>query len=105
MLLCRALVPGSFEPLLDDGTRQGRVSDAFGLGEFLKRRQILLVQAQSNLLGARRLDLHIELFELIRKFFHTMRSPERALLFISFETRNLSRLLHRFAPLLRRHVR
>src|ERR1700719_4377766 len=94
------------EPALHDAPGQRRVADSAVFRQLLKSLQIVLVKPQSDLLGARRSNLDVEILEFVMKFFDALTTPELALGAIAFETRKLALFVnHSHLPLPRRQAR
>src|SRR2546422_3514855 len=74
-----ALAPRPRQPSFEDSSRQRRMADAALSCEGTENLQILLVKAQRDLLGARRLNLDVEILEILCELLHAVMRPEVAL--------------------------
>src|SRR2546422_1055240 len=97
------------QPPFEDRSRQGGVSNAMFRGKRLEGLQIVLVETHGDLFCARGANGDVEILEIFCELLDTVTRPERTLLLVSAETRDLClpfcRGAHQRPPLLPRHRR
>jgi hypothetical protein len=79
------LTPRPCEPSLKDSSGQGSVCDATFSGEGTENLQILLVEAERDLLGARRANLDVEILEILCELLHAVTRQKVTLFSIASE--------------------
>lgn len=86
------------EPALYDGSGQRRVADSAAFGQLFESLEVILVEPQRDLLGARGSNLHVEVLELVAEFLDSVTTPELALGSITLETRKLAFFINHPRP-------
>src|SRR3989304_1215564 len=93
------------DPLLENTPGERRMPDPLLPGEGTQCVKISAGKAQRDLLGARRTDLDLQIFQLMREVLDAVRCPEGALLPITSKPRQLLLNWHHRPRLLRRQRR